>query len=290
MGWARRVQDTPIPLQASPLKGEGYIEVAWNFFAPPRLCVEFFRSLVITTESLVLAGLIILAAYFIRGISGFGSGLVAVPLLAHFLPLTFVVPMILVTDFLASLVLGTHTRQHARWDELKPLMPFSILGVLIGTTLLVKLPQAPLLATLGLFILLFGARNVLNLHGTRIVSRRWAMPAGLTGGAIGALFGTGGPPYVIYLNHRLHDKAELRATFSGLFFLEGGLRIVVFLIAGLLLNTALLLSILAALPLVALGLFLGNRVHIGLSPLQMQRIIGIILLVSGTSLLWRAWV
>ena len=47
---------------------------------------------------------------------------------------------------------------------------------------------------------------------------------------------------------------------------------------------------LLSLPLVALGLLLGNRVHIGLSPLQMQRLIGIILLVSGTSLLWRAWV
>jgi uncharacterized membrane protein YfcA len=247
-------------------------------------------SLQAQPEILIAAGLIVLAAYFIRGISGFGSGLVSVPLLAHFLPLTFVVPMILVTDFLASLALGTHTRKHARWDEVKPLLPFSILGVLAGTTLLVNLPQAPLLATLGFFVLLFGTRSVLNLHGTRTVSRRWAMPAGLTGGAIGALFGTGGPPYVIYLNHRLHDKGELRATFSGLFFIEGGLRIGAFLIAGLLLNTALLLSILAALPLVALGLFLGNRVHIGLSPLQMQRIIGSILLVSGTSLLWRALV
>ena len=62
------------------------------------------------------------------------------------------------------------------------------------------------------------------------------------------------------------------------------------LAAGLLLHTELLLAILAALPLVAIGLFLGNRVHIGLTPLQMQRLIGIMLLVSGTSLLWRAWV
>ena len=229
-------------------------------------------------------------AYFIRGISGFGSGLVAVPLLAHFLPLTFVVPLILVTDFLASLALGTHTRKHARWDEVKPLLPYSVLGVLAGTTLLVSLPKAPLLATLGIFVLLFGARNVLNLHGTRPVSRHWAIPAGLTGGAIGALFGTGGPPYVIYLNHRLHDKGELRATFSGLFLVEGGLRIVVFVVAGLLLHMELLLTILAALPLVALGLFLGNRVHLGLSTLQMQRLIGILLLVRGPSLLWHAWI
>jgi len=253
------------------------------------LALRATRNHAIQTEILLTAGLIVLAAYFIRGISGFGSGLIAVPLLAHFLPLTFVVPMILVTDVTASLALGTHTRKHVRWDELRPLIPFSILGVLAGTTLLVNLPKVPLLATLGVFVLLFGARSVLNLHGTRTVSRRWAMPAGLAGGAIGALFGTGGPPYVIYLNHRLHDKGELRATFSGLFLVEGGLRIVVFLVAGLLLHTELLLTILAALPLVALGLFLGNRVHIGISPLQMQRLIGIMLLVSGTSLLWRAW-
>jgi len=242
-----------------------------------------------TPDSLVLAGLIILAAYFIRGISGFGSGLIAVPLLALFLPLTFVVPMILVTDFSAALALGTHTRRHARWGEIRPLLPFSLIGIVAGVTLLINLPKAPLLATLGLFVLAFGLRSVLNLHGTGSVSRRWAAPAGLLGGMVGALFGTGGPPYVIYLNHRLRDKGELRATFSGLFILEGGVRIVTFLIAGLLLDIGLLFAILAALPLVALGLFLGNRVHIGLAPAQMQRLLGGLLLISGTSLLWRSW-
>lgn len=172
-------------------------------------------------------------------------------------------------------------------DEVKPILPFSFLGVLAGTTLLVSLPKAPLLATLGVFVLLFGARSVLNLHDTSTVSRRWAMSAELIGGAISALFGSGGPPYAIYLHRRLHDKGELHATFSLLFFMEGGLRLVVCLIAGLLLHTALL-TILAALPLVALGLFLGNRLHLGLSALQMQRLIGSILLVSGASLLWRA--
>lgn len=240
-------------------------------------------------EILLLAGLIVLVAYFIRGISGFGSGLIAVPLLAHFLPLTFVVPMILVTDFAASLALGTHTRKHARWDEVKPLLPFSVLGVLAGVTLLVNLPKAPLLSALGLFVLAFGLRSVLNLHGTRTISRLWAMPAGLTGGMVGALFGTGGPPYVIYLTHRLRDKGELRATFSGLFIIEGGLRIVTFLVAGLLLKLELLMAIAGALPLVALGLWAGNRVHVGLTPAQMQRILGALLLTSGTSLLWRAW-
>ena len=235
------------------------------------------------------AGLIILAAYFIRGITGFGSGLIAVPLLAHFLPLTFVVPMVLATDFAASLVLGAHTRKQVRWDELKPLLPFGIIGVVAGTVLLLNLPRTPLLVTLGLFVFAFGLRSAFNLQGSRQISRAWAAPAGLVGGTVSALFGTGGPPYVIYLNQRLRDKGELRATFSLLFLIEGGARVVTFLIAGLLLDTGLLLAILMALPLVALGLWLGNHVHLGLTAERLQRLVGLLLVVSGIALLWRAW-
>ena len=78
---------------------------------------------------------------------------------------------------------------------------------------------------------------------------------------MGALFGTGGPPYIIYLSHRLKDKAELRATFSGLFTFEGGLRLVAFLATGLLLQNGMLTALLAALPVMALGLYLGHRAH-----------------------------
>jgi len=236
----------------------------------------------------LMAGIILLA-YFIRGISGFGSGLVSVPLLAHFLPLTFVVPLILMTDFSSSLMLGRQTRKQVRWDELRPLLPFGVIGVVAGTTLLLNLPRTPLLITLGLLVLVFGSRNLLALHGTRVVSRLWAAPAGLIGGTISALFGTGGPPYVIYLNHRLHDKSELRATFNGLFLIEGGSRVVLFAVLGLLAGTRLWLAVLLALPFVMLGLYVGHRVHVGLTAAQMQRAIGLLLVASGSSLLWRAW-
>ncbi|MBU4500275.1 MAG: sulfite exporter TauE/SafE family protein, partial [Gammaproteobacteria bacterium] len=53
---------------------------------------------------MVSGSIILLAAYVIRGITGFGSGLVSVPLLALFLPLQFVVPLILLLDFTASIV------------------------------------------------------------------------------------------------------------------------------------------------------------------------------------------
>lgn len=242
-----------------------------------------------TPEIYLAAFFILLFAYFLRGITGFGSGLIAIPLLAHFLPLTFVVPMVLVLDFVASVVLSRHTRLQVRWDEIRYLIPTTIAGILLGTFLLVNLPREPLLVALALFVIFFGLRYVFNVHGEKPISRWWSLPTGLIGGLIGALFGTGGPPYVVYLSHRLHDKTQLRGTLSGLFMLDGALRVITFLIFGLLLQTELLTSLLLALPLMALGLYLGNKVHLGISHRQQLVIIGGLLLLSGGSLLWKAW-
>lgn len=198
-------------------------------------------------------------------------------------------PFVLVLDFTASITLGGKTRQHINWNELKPLLPFGAAGVILGVALLIHMPREPLLVGLGIFVLIFGVRNLLNIHGEKPISRLWAIPAGLTGGTVGALFGTGGPPYIIYLSHRLKDKTELRATFSGLFIFDGGLRLVSFLATGLLLQNGMFTALLAALPVMALGLYLGHRAHLGISSRQMLKLIGMLLIGSGASLLWKAW-
>ncbi len=231
---------------------------------------------------------ILLTAYVIRGITGFGSGLISVPLLALFLPLTFVVPLILLLDFTASIVIGGLTFKRVKWGEIGVLIPFGVAGVVLGTSLLINLPPGPMLIALAGFVFVFAVRNVLDIHGEKRISRGWAVPAALTGGTVGALFGTGGPPYVIYLSHRIRDKSDLRATFSALFFTEGLTRIISFLIAGLLLSSQVWLAYIVALPLVLGALYLGGRVHVGLTQTQMTRLIGVLLLVSSVSLLVKA--
>jgi hypothetical protein len=242
----------------------------------------------VSPEQIAAAAVILLTAYVIRGITGFGSGLISVPLLALFLPLQFVVPLVLLLDFTASLVIGGLHFKRVRWNEIGVLIPFGIVGVILGTTLLVKLPAEPMLLALAAFVFAFAVRSILNIHGDRPASRLWAVPASLTGGTVGALFGTGGPPYVIYLTHRVRDKSDLRATFSALFFFEGITRIASFLVAGLLLTAKVWLAFLIALPLVLGALYLGGRVHVGLSPVQMTRLVGGLLLVSSLSLLYKA--
>lgn len=241
-----------------------------------------------SVEQIVATTAILLAAYFIRGITGFGSGLISVPLLALFLPLKFVVPLILLLDFTASIIIGGLNFKRVMWNEIVVLIPFGVVGVVLGTSLLVNLPTEPMLIGLAGFVLIFALRSLLNLRGDKPVSRLWAVPAALTGGTVGALFGTGGPPYVIYLTHRIHDKSDLRATFSALFFSEGITRIVSFLIAGLLMTSQVWVVYFAALPIMLGALYLGGRVHIGLSQDRMTRLVGVLLLVSSVSLLFKA--
>lgn len=241
-----------------------------------------------STDLMLYAGVVLLGAYFIRGISGFGSGLVAVPLLALKLQLTSIVPVILLTDFTSSVVLGGFTFRQVAWAEIRRLLPAGIIGVVLGTSLLVSLPRTPMLIGLGSFVILFALRTLLlSGRAPKPVATWWAWPAGLTGGTVGALFGTGGPPYVIYLTHRLFDKGQLRATFSGLFILDGLSRIVSFTLSGLL-DMKLVLAYLGALPVALAGLWLGSHVHTRLTQAQMMKVIALILLGSGASLYIKA--
>ena len=68
---------------------------------------------------MVLVLCILMSAYFIRGITGFGSGLISVPLLALSQPLHFAIPLVLALDFTASVILGSTNNKKANWGEIK---------------------------------------------------------------------------------------------------------------------------------------------------------------------------
>src|SRR3989304_2716762 len=96
----------------------------------------------------MLVLLIVLSAYFLRGITGFGSGLIAVPLLALSYPLQFVVPLVLALDFTASFILGGANKKQASWSETRMLLPFKQVYTFGGPFALLNFPHGPVLVTL----------------------------------------------------------------------------------------------------------------------------------------------
>jgi uncharacterized membrane protein YfcA len=239
-------------------------------------------------ETMVAVPLIGLLAYIILGISGFGSALVTIPLLVHFLPLQTVVPLVVTVDFLATVSNGVRFREHVDLTELKLLIPAVIVGILSGVTLLAMLPKHAALLLLGALVTGYGLYRLATKPSASPVSRWWGIPTGLIGGLIGGLFGVGGPIYATYMSARIHDPARMRATLSAVFSFSTGLRLTVYLISGLLLQSEIWWAFLLLLPAMPLGLAIGHRLHARLTREQVGRFISILLVVSGVSLLWKA--
>ena len=154
----------------------------------------------------ILATLIIFGAYFIFGISGFGSSIISVPLLVQMYPLKSVVPMMVIIDLFASLYVGRKSSQDANLKELKWLFPFTLIGMILGIIFLLRAPSEPLLVTLGCFAVINGARVLWqrNAEVRDPINKWWAAPFGFFGGVFTALFATGGAIYASYLLSLIH--------------------------------------------------------------------------------------
>ncbi len=240
-------------------------------------------------EVCAIAPLIILLGYVIFGMVGFGATITNVPLLAHLLPLRFVVPLAMLLDLFAAVALGTRLRGQANRGELLRILPGTALGLVLGVTLLVELPQRSLLLLLGGFVLYAGIGSLARRPGIGPLHPGWAIPAGIAGGIFSALFGTGGPIYTIYLSRRIADKSEFRATMARMILIVVLARLLLLAASGLLLQDHLLLAAALLAPFAAFGLFLGNRLHHRLSAQRILRFVYALIIVNGAALILRAW-
>jgi uncharacterized membrane protein YfcA len=231
--------------------------------------------------------LVIVLAYTVYGLTGFGSSITAIPLLAQLIPLRLAVPMMLVFDLAVGVLMGVANRRIIERREVGRLLPWMLAGMALGVTLLVKAPERALLLLLGAFVLAYSAWSLLLRIPPRPISERWAAPFGAFGGIFTALYGTGGPVYTIYLARRISDTAVLRATNSGLILVAALCRLVLFSGLGLYGQPQLLPLATVLLPFALLGLFVGHRLHRRLPDRHVVRIIWVILIAGGIGLLWR---
>jgi hypothetical protein len=245
--------------------------------------------MLIPADALILVALVIFAGYLVFGITGFGASPITIPVLVHVLPLVFVLPLAAILDLGSGLALGLRTRRQAATRELLTLVPFTLVGLTLGVTLLVSLPREATLVALGLFVCGYATHVMLRRETARRLTRWWAAPAGLVGGVVGALFGMGGPPYVAYLAGRIPDPAAQRATISQMVILNVGLRVLAFAVAGLLTSRALWVAVALLLPVAWIGVWAGHRVHVRLAAAAAARIVGAVLFLAGAALIARSF-
>lgn len=229
----------------------------------------------------------LLGAYIIFGIAGFGTALVASPVLALYITIAKIVPLLALMDMCAAFVNVSRDGRKANWQELKRLVPLMIIGSLVGAALLLKARPDILLLALGIFVVGYSLYSLSGLKPNRQFTSAAAVPFGSIGGVFSALFGSGGFIYAIYLSGRLRDKDSIRITQTTLIGLSTLTRVVLFAIAGVYLDASLLWLALILAPGMLLGITLGRRMTLKMSREQFLNLINAVVLASGVMLIVR---
>jgi uncharacterized membrane protein YfcA len=239
------------------------------------------------SEAAALAGIAFLGA-LIFGTTGFGAALVSIPLATHLVPLPFALALFALADIACALAVGLENPKNAVRAEWRRLVPMILVGTALGVTLLVNMPRRAAMLALGVFVLLFALYSLRRPGGSKPVNSNWAWLAGFCGGITSTLFGAGGPPYAIYLSQRGLTKEQFRATMGFAALTSISLRIVAFLLTGVLVNAQVWMYALAVVPGALAGVFGAKRIYMRISREALLRAVGVMLLASGGSLVVRA--
>ncbi|MFJ4196243.1 sulfite exporter TauE/SafE family protein [Pseudomonas sp. NPDC089534] len=225
-------------------------------------------------------------AYVVFGIAGFGTALVAGPILILFMPLSKIVPLLVLLDFVAAFGNLLPSRRDVAKPELLRLLPCMAVGCTLGVIFLLNLKSDLLLLMMGLFISAYAVYSLWVKARPTQLAAGWALPMGTVGGLFGALFGSGGFLYAIYLNSRL-PKDAARATQSALISCSTVVRLSLFAVAGVYAELPLLMLALCLMPAMALGLWSGRRLTARLSREAFVRLVTWLVLASGVALIGR---
>jgi uncharacterized membrane protein YfcA len=207
------------------------------------------------TSSLVVTMIGVFLASVLRGFTGFGFGLAAVPLLSLVLPPAEVVPLVVTLQVIIG---GGGVRAawpECDWRSVGLLFPGLVVGVPIGLLVLTEVPANLVRLAIG-GVIAFSVWLV--YRGLRLPpspSRLVSFGVGLVSGVISGLASMGGPPVVVYLLAVGHSASRMRATAIVYFMLAGCVSFVPMAVRGLITRDILIWSV-ASLPV----LFGGSRI------------------------------
>lgn len=207
---------------------------------------------------------VVLAAGFMRGFTGFGFAMAAVPLLALFMAPARAVPFVILLQLMAGFWDWREARKRAHWRSLPWLMAGAVGGTPLGTLGLANLSadgaRLAIAAAVGLAVVLLARGLKLKaMPGSAVL-----LAAGLLSGVLNGAAAMPGPPVIVlYLAGPVAIEIG-RASLLMFFAASNAVGAISAGVAGLLPLGSWILAV-AALPLLLASQWLGRRVFLGAS-------------------------
>lgn len=200
----------------------------------------------------------------IRSAFGFGEALIAVPLLALFMPLPVAAPLaVLLSITIAGIVVAQDWR-HIHLRSAAGLVAATLAGIPLGLLVLTNRHQEGAKAGLGLLIVLFAVYALMGRSALKLEheSRTALLLCGFLAGVLGGAYGMNGPPLAVYGSMRRWSPQQFRATLQAYFLPASALGMIGYWSAGLWTRTVTwdyVLCLPVMLPAVLIGRVINHR-------------------------------
>jgi uncharacterized protein len=212
--------------------------------------------------------------------------LIAVPLLAFFIPIRVAAPLAVLVSITIAAVVVAQDWRHIHVRSAGWLVLSTLFGIPLGLVMLTRSPEHLIKAVLGVLILTFAlfslARGVrFRLHHD---SRAWLLTCGFIAGVLGGAYGMNGPPVAIYGTLRNWTAQHFRATLQAYFLPASVLGMCGYLGAGLW-TRVVTHDYLLCLPVMLPAVFLGRAINQRLSAAVFSRYVYLGLAAIGVGLI-----
>lgn len=238
-----------------------------------------------TAGLVLIVGAGALCAGFVSGLTGFGTGLVALGFWLHVIEPALAAPLVVICSVVAQLQAVAIVRRAIDWRRLWPFLAGGIAGVPLGVAALDYVDAQSLRSVVGGFLVFYAGGMLLS--GRLPVIRRGGRPAdgavGFGGGILGGAAGLSGALPTIWCGLRGWGKDVQRAVYQPFNLAILGWALIAQAGAGIMTAEVGRLALIC-LPGTLLGAWLGIRAYGHVDDRQFRHIVLWLMLASGLTL------
>jgi uncharacterized membrane protein YfcA len=237
-------------------------------------------------NDIIALSLIIFIASLVRGFTGFGLALVAVPLIQFFLPVSDTAVFIALVNICFSLLYFRRSKRYIKGQPIGTMALWTGAGVAAGTVILKFVNPAYIQLVWGVLILLIVIALIRGVNFGIRSERSAFRLSGMLGGILAGATGITGPPVAIILSSVKTPKEKFSAVLS-LFILFAVSFAFVFYYAAGLIHVRTLLLALTTIPAMLAGLYIGDRLVSRINQKTFTAVIYVVLVIMGIITLYK---
>jgi uncharacterized membrane protein YfcA len=228
----------------------------------------------------------VFAAHLVFGVTGFGTGLVALAFLPFIMPPSEAVVLLTILTIIFAVVIFVPLRRDFTPRAIAGLIAGSILGTPLGVWVLAVAPPLVVSRLIGLVLIVIVVLEFAGWFPKRLRGAGWGVGAGVLAGVLGGAVGFPGPPTIIYGATQDWSPRTFKANLQAFFLVNQGVILAGYALAGLLTSDVVRLTGLYLAPALV-GTLAGMRLFHHVDPARFRRLVFALLFVSGVALLAR---